>query len=145
MTVMVTASLTVVPDIAGKIGRHKLFDVTGAASDDFYSLSFQDILCTLAHIAGKHHSHSHHLQDGSYAALAAASFRRGHLADTSHLSVNDIEYGIIGAMTEMVIYTSVSCWHCYFHGSNIEIFLKIRKSIIKICRFVKNYEGHETT
>ena len=59
------------------------------------------------------------------AALAAAAFRRCHLAYIGNFTVNDIKYCIIGTMTEMVIYASVSCRYCYLHNISSSLLYSI--------------------
>lgn len=109
------ACLTIILDIACKVCSNKFIHNTSAATDNLYPLGFKHILCTLPHVAGQHNCHAHLSQNGSDTALASASFRRSHLADICHLSVNDIKYRIVCAITEVVIYASVSCWYCYLH------------------------------
>ena len=75
MAVMVIANLTIVTHITCKIGCYKSFHIPAAATYDLDSLGFKDILCPLSHIAGKHDGNTHMLEDWSYAALTAASFR----------------------------------------------------------------------
>ena len=92
MTIMMVADLSVVFDSSGEICPHQFIDVTAASADNLYPLCFKDIPGPLSHIAGKHHGNSHLLQDRSYTALAPASLRRGHLADTDHFTINNFKY-----------------------------------------------------
>ena len=75
MTVMVVTCLTIILDISCKVCRDEFFHVTAAATNHFDSLGLKDILCSLAHITGKHDNHTHLSEHGSYSALATASFR----------------------------------------------------------------------
>ena len=115
MTIMVIACFTIILDIACKVCRDQFFNITAAATDDLYSLSFKHILGALAHVACKHDHHPHLSKHRGNSAFTSASFRGSHLADICHLSVNDIKDCIVGAMTEMIIHASVSCWYRYLH------------------------------
>ena len=115
MTIVVVARLAIVPYISGKISCDQFFHITAAATDNLYPLGFKHILRSLSHISCQHDSHSHLTQNGGNAALASASLRGSHLADSCNLAVNDIKYRIICTMTEVVIHVSVSCWYCYLH------------------------------
>ena len=115
MAVMVVARLAVVLDISSEVCCHKLFDISAAAADDLDALCLKNILGSLAHVSGQHDSHSHLAEHRSDSALASASFRRSHLADSDNLTVNDVKYCIVCAMTEVVIHASVSCRYCYLH------------------------------
>ena len=92
MTVVMVTDFSVILYFSGEIGRHEFFHITAAAADNLYPLCFKDISGSLSHIAGKHHGNSHLLQDRSYTALAPASLRRGHLADTDHFTINNFKY-----------------------------------------------------
>ena len=115
MTIMVITCLTIILDISCKVCCDEFFHVTAATTDNLYSLGFKDILGSLAHVAGKHNDDTHLAENWSYSALAPAALWRSHLADVCHLAINDIEYRIVCAMTEVVIHTSVSCWYRYLH------------------------------
>lgn len=80
MTVVMVTRLTIVGYISGKIFPYQFIDIARTASDNLNTLSLKHILCTLAHIASKHHGHTHLLENRRNAALAAAALRRGHLA-----------------------------------------------------------------
>ena len=124
MTVVVIAYFTIVLDVSCKVCSHKLFNITAAASDHLNPLSLKHILRTLSHISGKHDHNSHLTKYGSDSALASASFRGSHPADIRHFSVNDIEYRIVSAMTEMIIHASVSCRYRYLHNDLIIVYLQ---------------------
>ena len=118
MTIVVIACLTIILDISGKISCDHFLHNTATATDHLNSLSLKDILRSLSHISCQHDIHSHLTQNGGDAALASASLRGSHLADSCNLAVNDIKYRIICTMTEVVIHVSVSCWYCYLHVLN---------------------------
>ena len=115
MTVVVIACFTIILDISSKISCNQFFNITAAATDDLYPLSFKDILCTLTHIAGQHDRYAHLSQNRSDTAFASTAFRGSHLAHTCNLSINDVKYCIVCAMTEVIIYAPVSRRYCYLH------------------------------
>jgi hypothetical protein len=75
MTVVVVTCLTIILDISCKESCYQFFNITAAATNHLYSLSFEDILCALAHIASQHDRYAHLSKYRSDAALASASFR----------------------------------------------------------------------
>ena len=75
MTVMVITHLTVILYISCEVGSYQFFNIAAAAAYNLNSLSFKDILCTLAHVAGKHDNDTHLAENRSDSALASASFR----------------------------------------------------------------------
>ena len=75
MTVVVIACFTIILDISSKISCNQFFNITAAATDDLYPLSFKDILCTLTHIAGQHDRYAHLSKYGSNAALTSTALR----------------------------------------------------------------------
>ena len=76
-------------------------------------------LTIILDVSGQHDRYAHLSKYRSNAALASASFRRSHLADSCHLSVNDIKYCIVSAMTEVVIHTSIcSCFNYQLYIGN---------------------------
>ena len=89
---MVVARLAVVSDISGEIGGYQFLHVSATSSYDLDPLCIEDVQCSLSHIAGKHHRHSHLTENRSDPALASASFRRSHLAYIDHFTFNDIKY-----------------------------------------------------
>ena len=121
MAVVVCADLSVVPDVSCQICSNKFFHIAAASSYHLYALSFKYILRSLTHIAGKHHCNPHLFQNRCNTALAAASLWRSQLADSRHLAVNHIKYGIIRTMAEMIVHASVSCWYCYLHVCYLKI------------------------
>ena len=116
MAVVMTADLAVVTDLAGKIRFNQFLDVSAASPYYFDALGFEDIFCSLAHIAGKHDGNTHLLEYRGDSAFAAASFGRSKSAHSGHFSVRNIKYSIIGAMSEMVIHPAVSCRYRYLHN-----------------------------
>ena len=115
MAIMVIACLTIILDIACKVCRDQFFNITAATTYNLDSLGFKHILGALAHVACKHDHHAHLSKHRGNSAFTSASFWGSHFADICHLSVNDIKYSIISAMTEVVIHTSISCWYRYLH------------------------------
>lgn len=121
MTVVMTACLSVILYITGKIILHQLVYITAASPDNFNPLGFKDIFSTLSHIPGKHDTYSHLTEHRCYSTLATAAFRRCHPADPCYLSVDDIKNRVISTMPEMVIHATVTGWYGYLH---ISLFLK---------------------
>lgn len=119
MAIMVVAGLAIILYISGEVGGNQFCDISAATSYHLNPLSLKHVLGSLTHIAGQHHHNSHLPEHRSDAALAAASFRRSHLADSNDFAVNNIKNRIIGTMTEMVIHSPVSCRYRYLHIANI--------------------------
>ena len=69
------ARLTIILYISCKVCSNEFFNITAAATDHFYSLSFKDILGSLPHIPRKHNYNTHLTKHRSYPALASTSFR----------------------------------------------------------------------
>ena len=122
MTIMVCTGLTIILNTTGKVSSNEFVHITTAASNHLNTLSFKHILGTLTHISSQHDHNSHLPEHRSDTALAAASIRRSHLADSHDFTVDHIKNRIIGTMTKMVIQSPISSWYCYPH--NLTLFFQ---------------------
>ena len=118
MTIVMITCLTVILYLTCKICINKFLYITATSADYLNSLRFKHILGPLTHIAGQHDLYSHLSEHWSDSAFASATFRRSHPADICHISVNDIEYCIVCAMSEVIIHSSISCRYSYLHNPN---------------------------
>ena len=75
MAIMMITRLSIILYITCNVCIHKCFHLTGATTDYFYPLCFENILGALPHISGKHYGYSHLTQYWSDSTLASTSFR----------------------------------------------------------------------
>ena len=72
---MMVTRLTIVGYVSGKIFLYQFIHIATTSPDNLNTLSLKHILRTLTHITGKHHGHTHLLENRRNAALAATSLR----------------------------------------------------------------------
>ena len=104
-----------VKDESRKVTTNNGLDVAHATSYNFNTMSLQLIQSTRTHITCQHHLNTHLLQVGSNARLATAALRRREILTRENLFIFNGINRIVVAMTEVIIYATVTCWNSYFH------------------------------
>ena len=115
MTIMMSARLTVVMQLSGKVSLRKLPNITAASAQHLNPLRLKHILSSLSHISGKHDLYTHLPKHRRNSALAPASLRRSQLVLRNNIPVNNGKNSIISTMSKMVINPSISRRYSNFH------------------------------
>ncbi len=75
MTIMMSARLTIVMQLSGKVSLRKFPNITAASAQNLNPLRLKHIFRSLPHISGKHDLYTHLPEHRRDSALASASLR----------------------------------------------------------------------
>ena len=115
VTLVVAASLARVLYQAYEVCAHDHLDVAVATAYNLDIMALELTLSSVAHISCEHQLDAHSLHIGGDTRLTAASLGRFETRGGDNLAVLDLEYGVVCAVTEVVVDVSIACRNCYFH------------------------------
>ena len=129
--VVVVARLSIVEYKASQVGLHQHLHAARTAPHNPYAVAFQDVLGTLAHIAGQHNLHAHLGQHTRDATLATATLWRRECLGGNNFSLLDGENGVVVTVAKVVIHTALSCRNCNLHI----IFFSLTSNVQRLTSF----------